>query len=261
MMDIIPFGESLIKTEDLDPVYIGLYGAQLPRPQLYRWLLAYFCYYHAGVASFISEAEGAKYWYWMKIAAGNVQPSPLGERWPRAAERRHFRGEKCVRAVEWFAVAAPEHWVRSIVEWRNERWLLQAVMNEVGGWPMCGPWIAFKAADMLERLGLAPVAFPSDTGLFYKEPAAALRLLVEMEGGSVKDHWNRLSFTFQVLSAPPRYERPCGPAEVESVLCKWKSHTRGHYPIGKDIREVRHALKGWGATAERMLVAMPEEVS
>ena len=32
----------------------------------------------------------------------------------------------------------------------------------------------------------------------------------------------------------------------------------GSYHIGKDIHEVRQALRGWGETAERMLAVMPD---
>jgi hypothetical protein len=37
--DIYAFGEALIKTEDLDPVYVSLYKARLSEPQLIRLLI------------------------------------------------------------------------------------------------------------------------------------------------------------------------------------------------------------------------------
>ena len=61
-LDIETFGRHLITTGDLDPIYTALVraeqGGDFSVPQLCRWLLGYWCYYHAGVASFLSEKEG-----------------------------------------------------------------------------------------------------------------------------------------------------------------------------------------------------------
>jgi hypothetical protein len=70
--------------------------------------------------------------------------------------------------------------------------------------------------------------------------------------------YNNLLSYFSAHKAPPRDDRPCGAAEVESVLCKFKSMRGGHYFVGKDIKEVRHALQGWGTTAEKLLRHMPD---
>ncbi|GAG17632.1 unnamed protein product, partial [marine sediment metagenome] len=40
--------------------------------------------------------------------------------------------------------------------------------------------------------------------------------------------------------------------EVETVLCKWKSHMNGCYPMGKDTREITEGLAPWaGYTSVR----------
>ena len=57
------------------------------------------------------------------------------------------------------------------------------------------------------------------------------------------------------------YERPVGLQEVETILCKWKSHMNGHYPLNNDIMEIRHGLKDWlpvSALARAFYDAMPE---
>lgn len=276
------FGDLLIKTQDLDPTYVGLYGAHLEKDQLYRWLLAYWCFYHVGLACWLSENTGKQYWSYMRMAAENVKPTPHPryERWPRAAERRHFRGQKCVNAIEsmWLMSEeglkssgdqaafynSAEFLVRGLTSCRTDK----AVMRVVQTWPMFGPWIAFKAADMLERCAGVPVKFDANLGLMYEEPRRALGILVSEEHGGLNgypghDHtwwYNNLSMYFRARLAPPARDRTCGPQEVETVLCKWKSYMGGHYHIGKDIRDHREALVGWGPTAERMLAAMPEEV-
>ena len=82
-MDIRDFGDALIETQDLDPIYSAITGARLPKPQLYRLLLAYWCFYHLGAASWISEWEGKQFWDWMRSAAENKTATPLDGRWLR----------------------------------------------------------------------------------------------------------------------------------------------------------------------------------
>lgn len=268
-MHIRDFGDALIATGDLDPVYIAIHHAHLPEPQLCRLLLSYWFFYHLGAAAWLSEQEGSAFWNWVAVAAvnedGAPQRPPVAGRWPRAAERRHFRGAKCVSAVRWFAQKEPEHWVRSLIAYdthnRTDVW----VMQEVQRWPMFGSWVAFKAADMLERCAGAGIRFSASTVLLYEAPAAALDLLVAGtldEKDHTKEWWyNRLLEYFSARRAPPGLERFCGPAEVETVLCKWASHVGGHYSVGKDIHEVRGMLTGWGETADKLLQVAPQEIA
>jgi hypothetical protein len=70
------FGNDLIFSKDLDPVYPMLVQANLPEPQLHSWLIAYWCYYHVGVASYLSEFDGDAYWSRMAEAAANQTRTP-----------------------------------------------------------------------------------------------------------------------------------------------------------------------------------------
>lgn len=54
-----------------------------------------------------------------------------------------------------------------------------------------------------------------------------------------------LESQFTDLKAPPLYDRPINIQEVEAVLCKWKSHMNGHYPLLNDITEIRDGLVPW----------------
>lgn len=263
MRTVQDFGDSLIRTQDLDPVYVAMRGAKLPEPQLCRALLAYWCFYHLGAAAWLSEQEGAQFWHYMLVAAhndtldGDVARGTGLTRWPRAAERRHFRGQKCVDAVQWLSKHHPESWVRNLIDQGTEK----KVMYEVQMWPMFGPWIAFKVADMLERVYGAKVSFDANDVLMYEEPRKSLDMLAVDFKRPADVVYQKLLTYFSARRAPPAMDRYCGPQEVETVLCKHKSHRAGHYEVGKDIREVRHALAGWGETAERMLRACPQEVT
>lgn len=263
LSEVITFGEALIRTEDLDPVYCTLYRAKLPKDQLYRLLLAYFCFYQLGAAAYISEYEGSEFWDVMAQAAENQMP-PSGtdsaltqDRWPRGAERRHFRGQKCEDAVEYLAKLpmAPERVVQQLAD-PGRTVQLSEVIYQVQSFPLFGPWIAFKVADTLERVLRAPIVFPDDLTLMYKEPRAALDMLdIPAEEANRK-----LLKYFARLLAPPYVGRRCNIQEVETICCKWKSSVGGHYYVGKDIHEIRRGLKGWGKTAERLLGFMPAEV-
>jgi hypothetical protein len=260
-MDIRDFGIALIRSHDLDPVYTGMYRAKLPKPQLERALLAYWCFYSLGFAAWASEAEGDEFWQKLETAADNKEPSPLGERWPRATERRHFRGPKCLGAINWLRKQKPEYWVNSLLEAKTEK----EVMNQVSTWPMFGPWIAFKAADMMERVYGLPITFDQNLGLMYDSPRKALDLLAVEKDFIAVDRspeglYNNMLSWFSSHRAPPGGDRYCNAQEVETILCKWGSMHSGHYHVGKDIVEVRHALTGWGETANRIFKVMPEEV-
>jgi hypothetical protein len=145
--DIYKFGDALIDSGDLDPVYCALYGAQLPEPQLGRLLLSYLAFYSLGLAARLSEHEGESYWHAMLVAAKNDTPSPLGGRWPRGGERRHFRGAKCINAVKWLRnkYSMPEAPVRSLLNCKTEKQVIERVCQ----WPMFGNWAGFKAAAVM----------------------------------------------------------------------------------------------------------------
>jgi hypothetical protein len=256
---IRPFAQHLIETGDLDPVYVALHGARLPEDQLCRWLLAYMYFYHVGAASRLSERSGVSFWIACLTAARNERQSPVGGRWPRSSERRHFRGEKCVNAVESMqrSEPEPEGWVRALKTCATE----EDVMRRVKLWPMFGNWAGFKLADLLERCAGYEIAFNPQIGLLYDSPRQGLEDMTRHEPGrSLEEHYGEMLEWIGQFPAPPGNERSCGPAELETVLCKFHSYLGGHYHCGKDTAEVRHALAGWGETAERLLKAAPAPV-
>jgi len=272
-MDIREFGTQLIRTQDLDPVYSGLYRAKLPEPQLARALIAYWCFYHLGVAAYLSEYEGSDFWDFMTTAARNDDPDMapkviLGmnagnthDRWPRSTERRHFRGVKCVQTIDFLRREKPEYWARSLTGATTENEVMRAVCT----WPLFGPWIAFKVADMMERVYGQPLKFDPNIGLMYDSPRKALDLLAADKEFIAVDKtpeglYRDLLMFFHPHKAPPANDRWCNAQEVETILCKWGSMKTGHYHVGKDIIEVRHALGRWGETAQQILRVMPEVV-
>jgi hypothetical protein len=159
-LDICDFGGRLITTEDLDPVYCAMVRAQIEGDQLARLLIGYACFYHLGLAAWLSDHSEAAFWDAALEAARNAKTrSPLGGRWPRGTERRHFRGQKAINAIE---TLARRYTPTQMVERLKLAHDLEAITETVTEWPMCGPWVAFKLADLMERVARSPVSFPRE---------------------------------------------------------------------------------------------------
>lgn len=243
-MSIYDFGRELIKTRDLDPVYVVLHEADWTIPKLCNWLLAYFCFYHCGTASWIAEGP-----YWDRLHAAAASKD-----YPRASERRHFRGKAALLAVEELINSGqdPHNIIYRMTAGGNPP--LDEIMERVKRLRGFGNWIAFKVADMLERLNLCSVQFTKfDIYNIYDSPAEGAALMWQYHGASQEygghdsvEMWayhSLMGSSIGRLKAPPRYERTINAQEVETILCKFKSHLNGHYEVGKDIAEVKHHLE------------------
>src|SRR3990167_8512236 len=156
---IYQFGKELISTLDLDPVYVTLHHAQLSRKTLEKWLLAYWCFYHVGTASFISSREDCKYWEAFRDAADS-------KLFPRSSERRHFRGLQAKRSVAYLEEQGIDRLFHSF----QGEMTVEEEMEIVQRWVGFGPWIAFKVADMLETLGLVKVRFNEGAMFLFDSP-------------------------------------------------------------------------------------------
>ncbi len=254
------FGRELIRTRDLDPVYVALAEARLSEDVLARTLLAYFCLYHLGAASYIgAQRSAAAYWDALGLAAANLDRS-----WPRGAERRHWRGRAATEAVVWLRERFALKPEGVVFRWYHGAAAptFAAVATEVKKADSFGPWIAFKVADMMERVLRLRVDFADCALGVYREPRAGAALVLTGDAATsiTDDQLNDLVETFlqdrslRKLLAPPWDDRALNVQEVETILCKYKSHVNGRYPVGKDTREVLHALNDmrWGANARRL---------
>lgn len=246
-LDVYEFGARLIETRDLDPVYVLLDAAELPTRKLERWLLAYWCFYHMGTASWIVDNKTG-YWPSMRLAAGSKD-------YPRCHERRHFRGENARKSVAYLEARGVDGLFGDIFLTcckNGGSMSVENVMDTVQEWVGFGPWIAFKVADMLERLGLVPVVFDAGAMFLFDSPQKGAELMWDHYGNgnrpkqvgewAVESLLTRLGTPRIDDLAPPRYERRLNAQEAETVLCKWKSHLNGKYEIGEDIEACRKGL-------------------
>lgn len=252
----IEWGRQLILTNDHDPLYVGLTQWGVRGSRLRRFMVAYWCCYSVGASWHISQSTGSRFWETLRRAAVNTEPSPLGGRWPRAHERRHWRGDKCVNSVDWLA-AKFRHPEEAVISLEAARSLGEVI--RLMDWPQFGPWIAFKAADMLERVLGAGVSFPEDVVTLYKDPKEGAEMAREVLGlATTQDVVTDMLDAYAGMVAPGFSQdsaRLCNIQEVETVLCKWKSARKGNYWIGLDTRDHRAELEQWGA--QDLLAAYP----
>ena len=278
-LSIEEFGSNLLESGDLDPIYIALYDGNFESiEQRHRWLVAYWAFYHAGVASFMSEKKGKHFWNWMMKAAVNEKPNPMThERWPRSKERRHARGHQGIKMVQELSIQypAPEDMVKQLLEHNalgHTSYIDMA--RPIKNHYLFGPWIVFKINDMLERVEEANIDFSEADVFMFKDPVKAAIMVYKQKQeekgiiiNEVKDEMeavrpvvNYLAAEFAECKAPPRYDRYVDLQEIETILCKVKSHWNGHYPLYNDITEIDEGLVGWGDTAEMFRAAMPEGI-
>lgn len=276
-MNAKQFGEQLVMTGDLDPIYIMLNNSSMGPDATARWCLAYWMFYHAGVASRIAEQEGESFWAMVWAAQVN--------KWPRGTERRHFRGANADNAIKYLEEHYPDPedacaqlaglntWDELVDAAPIEPLSFALVASRAQQWVGFGPWIAFKIADMIDVCIGIPVAFPKDSSVWYDEPikGGVFAWLDEMgHGVPYNDYHDGLSSMerrervdeviphylhwFKVNNTIGPDGRGVGIQELETIFCKYKSHLNGHYPIGKDTREILHALSDdrWGQLAQTL---------
>lgn len=272
-LTIEEFGRHLLDTNELDPMYVALARVPFDGDYMKRWLLAYWCFYEAGPVCYLAEHEGGTFWDAMDVAVRNEQPAPVGGRWPRASERRHFRGEQAITAVAKLRERygdRPEGMVEYVA---GDGGPFAALAKRAKSHYKFGDWIAFKCGDMVERVLGVPVDFSEADVFMFDSPRESALMVAREKFGllAVTSEADRrtanrmvvehLVNEFRGYTAPPHGDRTVGLQEVETVLCKYKSHVNGHYPLYNDIDAINAGIAPWVAVSEAaaaLAAAMPK---
>lgn len=271
-LHIKDFGRQLVATGDLDPVYIALNKSGWDVDRKLRWLVVYCAFYHCGVATYISEYKSTQFWRLMADAAKNIKPAPIGGLWPRARERRHFRGDQALKALNcWYTrYPEPERMFLYIMGKRGSPF--QEVLNRALQHRSVGSWLSFKLVDLVDACLGAEVDQSDVVSFFYSTPRdSAIRVWnedivnkpihVTTNMVMVEFVVRGLLHTFKELTNPHKLGQPLDVFCIETILCKHASHLSGHYPLYNDIREIHGALAPWLEMAESISVfkqAMPK---
>lgn len=247
-LDWRSLARQMIKSGDLDPIYIMLDNADLEPAMLKRWLLGYWCFYDSSAACALATS-------------GNFYQEAVEsyQHFGRGHERRHFRGAAGLKCIEQLRnIGSPEQVVDGLMADT-----FAGVAEKVDKLHLFGPWITWKIADMFECLGLAPVDFTGCSLNIYSEPVkgAALILHGDQEAKITPQEVNEV--VCHVVDdidelAPPRYRRKINVQEAETILCKYKAHINGFYPLNNDIIAVKDSLlssNNW--LANKLLGTLP----
>lgn len=259
-LTIEKFGKRLLETLDLDPIYVMLFRARekqlITHSELCSWCMTYWCCYHAGVSSYVTESCQYPKMLWKYLSDVSQNHSRI---WPRGAERRHFRGNNGLVLIQ--NLKNRYHRAESFINYVTEKSLLYSqVSSRIQEHTGFGPWISFKICDMLERVFQIPISFQD--AVLYTEPrkGAILACSEWKVPFDLSYTVTRLSNVFEHEYAPPTKDRVLNIQEIETILCKWKAHMNGNYPIGKDIKEISHAMKGFGSLSDSLSKELPDIV-
>ena len=265
-LTIEDFGHAIMKADDLDPVYGALNRMEWSTAQRDRWLLAYWLCYHPGAACWLSETDDAdsnegQFWAALMMAAENRDFTPLGTNWPRAPERRHWRGQAAITSVEklmerYNTASEMVDYCRGGKGAQTYTLVKKRVMEHYN----FGDWIAYKVGDMLERCCGTPVVFTRDDAMYDSPTRAAITVWLQKAKLSpdarpkdpkqaVNDVLDYLQKEFGHYWAPGD-GRLFSNQEAETVLCKWASHVHGHYPLNNDLIEIKKGFEPWTGISE-----------
>ena len=275
-LSIEDFGAQLLKSGDIDPVYIALNAMEWSEVQRNRWLVAYISFYHPGLASWLSEAEGLDFWELMMTAAVNEEVSPIGARFPRAPERRHFRGENAVKSVDYMRTRYGKY-PQAMMDYICGPMTYEGVTSykDIQGRALehygIGAWACYKLADLAERCCGVPLVWTEADAMYESPQRGALAIwrakLGYSEEAQPKDRAKAIHDVVQYLLDhfkdydAPGGGRKFGLPEVETCCCKYLSHLNGHYGPNNDLIEIKKGLDQWrlkSETADRLIYYFPK---
>lgn len=251
----VQFGRQLLLTQDLDPVYTMVYRSNIPQEAKARFCLAYWCFYNVGIAGEVAAAPSIEnYFERLRVGLKNDK---------RGTERRFFWGKQAENCIDWLQERGdPAETVSWIFSTRD----LPLINKRINQIPAFGPWIAWKIADMGERVLGYAVDFSDAVDYLFKDPVQGAAQIFwgdwrqPISDEELRETIAALDRAFQGMLAPPLHDRPINLQEIETVFCKYKAFRKKVYWVGKDIRDVTNKLEGYRGYAPLFRMSIPREV-
>lgn len=241
-----------VYTGDIDPVYFAIARArdEWGHRWAVRFAVAMLAFYHTGTAAQAADHEGEDFWSFLSLRF--EQPGQ-----PRAAERRHFRGEQGRRTLASMYAWSPnpDEFFDGFGDSYSS--VKRVCEKNLKGF---GAYFILKICDYMDRCLGMPInqLYAGLEVNLPTLPAQAAQLLYPGQTPTrgfliAVDRLKNLG-----LLAPPHFDRLIGPAEVETILCDWKRGKYGNHLVGDDVLDKRHSLIGAGPKAEKMISMFPE---
>lgn len=236
---------------DNDPVYFAVVKAAETWGTNWatKFCVGMLTYYHMGTAVKAADLDGEKFWQYL---ASQFKTAPRG------AARRHFRGvggEQTLASMMAFAPNPINFFTQFPQTYAGVRSVCE---NRLWGF---GPYFHLKIADYMDRCLFLPIHSYDGLGKnLSKVPGKAATIL--SPGVSETEAFYQACHRLHQLNllAPPTYDRPVGPAEVETILCDWLHARDGTNWLGADLIVKRQALQGSGEKGVWMADWLPPVV-
>ena len=235
------FAKCDVYTGDIDPTYWAMNRAtrEYGMGWTTRFCVGMLAFYHMGIAAEAAEYEGDMFWEQLR----RVYPSA-----PRASERRHFRAGAGWEALLLMEKLSPD----PINFFRNFPQTYRGVVSVCSSrLAQFGPYFQLKICDYMDRcLGISIRDMYGLERNLPSFPAKAVELL--HPGMTIPMGFQKAVERVQALEllAPPSFDRPIGPAEVETILCDWKRAKTGSSWLGADVLDKyeamgNHEMRDW----------------
>lgn len=230
------FSRDLIATGELDPMYdlidkgFERYGSQWAN----QYALHLFMYYDAGQAAALANATTElDFWHMQHYGYPDFK---------RGTERRHFRGDKGLKAMQTLQHMGSPTSVWNKMHSSSYTGLVNNVETRFGGCQI-GPYFTWKAMDILDRCLGVPVSLSLGEAVKYlpDEPRKCAKTLWPTI--SLPEVLLDIREMIKDLPAPGAKGKLCGFSEVETILCAVNSLVKGSYRFGQDIDRRHNELR------------------
>lgn len=251
------FAKIMFKLEDADPGYVLLKRADLDYATKLRYVLAWCTFYNPGLAAVACQYQGKKFYDYLL----SVYPTAK-----RASERRHFRGQAGLKALDQWQRIYPKP--EAMIEACYAPHYLK-VRQQMKGMAQMGDYFYWKLADIWDTVFDKPVDFTGCEKYMPKVPKQGASMIYSLEDGDCPEDIKLdehglvevMTTITEYIRDVPYYVKEGGRKlalqEAETVCCVFKQHVVGDYRYGfRSAKAYRRLMSVRGdatKTADKLL--------
>lgn len=233
------FSKWLFRLEDADPGYMLLRRADISRAQKLRYVLGWCTFYNPGLAARASDFQGPKFYEFLRYVYPHAK---------RAPERRHFRGQAGLRALD--------QWQR---RYPNPEAMVEAcfggtymdIRRNMSDMAQMGDYFYWKLADIQDTVMGMPVDFAGSERYMPQLPKQGAALIYGHDTGIVEEKLTQPDLVYimgEITDHITKFKHPFSDRglllqEAETVACVFKQHNSGSYKPGFRSAKAYRRLK------------------